>query len=108
MYITIDLESNGLYYDVTEIHTLAIKIEDGDTYVYTSKPIEGSSGSLEQGIEILKAHKAHTLVGHNIINYDLPVLKKLLGYTHSGEVLDTLLVSKLLYPNLLVIDSNNT
>ena len=108
MYITIDLESNGLYYDVTEIHTLAIKIEDGDTYVYTSKPIEGSAGSLSDGIEILKAHKKHTIVGHNIINYDLPVLKKLLGYTHSGEVLDTLLVSKLLYPNLLLIDSNNT
>lgn len=108
MYITIDLESDGLYYDVTKIHTIAIKIEDGATEVYTSSPIKGSKGSLSDAIEILKAHKNHTIVGHNIINYDLPVLKKILNFEHKGKVLDTLILSKLKYTNLLLLDSNNS
>lgn len=107
MNIIFDIETNGLYYDATTIHCIAIKIEDGDTCVYTSYPIKGSSGSIEEGIEILKAHKDHTLVGHNIINFDLPVLKKLYGFEHKGSLLDTLIVSKLKYTNLLLLDSNN-
>lgn len=108
MHIVFDIETNGLYYEATTIHCIAIKIEDGDTCVYTARPIKGSSGSIEQGLEILKAHKAHTLVGHNIINFDLPVLNKLYGFEHKGKLLDTLLVSKLKYTNLVLIDSNNS
>lgn len=106
MTIVFDIETDGLYYDVTTLHTIAIKINDGETGVYTSRPIKGSVGTLEEGLEVLKAHKRATLVGHNIIGYDLPVLKKLTGYTHEGEIHDTLIISKLKYTNLAMLDAN--
>ena len=47
-----------------------------------------------------------TLVGHNIIGYDLPVIKKLLGWEpRSEQVLhDTLTFSRLIYTDLAVKD----
>lgn len=107
MNIIFDIETDGLYYEATTVHCISIKIEDGPTTAYTSRPIEGSSGSIEDALGILKAHYDHTLVGHNIINYDLPVLKKLYGFEHKGKLLDTLIISKLKYTNLSLLDSNN-
>ena len=48
----------------------------------------------------LKAHTAADgiIAGHNIIDYDLPLLNKLFGYEHKGKVLDTLVLSRLLNP----------
>lgn len=107
MTAVFDIETNGLYYDVTTFHTLAIKVDDAPTEVYTSRPIQGSVGSLEEGLEVLKS--CDLIVGHNIINYDIPVIKKLTGidlYDYC-DVHDTLILSKLKYTNLLLMDSNN-
>ncbi|WP_196489217.1 DNA polymerase [Burkholderia territorii] len=38
------------------------------------------------------------LIGHNIIDYDLPALKKVLGYVYKGKVVDTLIMSRMLNP----------
>jgi len=73
--------------------------------VYTSREIKGSDGTLEEAYELLE--NADLLVGHNIINFDLPTIKKLNWlFEPKGEVLDTLIVSKLMYPNLSMVDSN--
>lgn len=42
------------------------------------------------------------LIMHNGIGYDLPLLKKLYGYTFKGKVVDTLIISRLLNPKRLV------
>ena len=62
--------------------------------VYTFTPDQ-----IEKGIEFLA--EADTLIGHNIIGYDLPVIKKLMGVdlTKSVKVFDTLVVSRLINPN---------
>ena len=39
-------------------------------------------------------------VGHNLINYDIPVVKRLLGVTINGQVTDTLVMSRLYNPQL--------
>lgn len=104
MTAVFDIETNGLYFETTTIHCIAIKIEDNDTLVYTAKPIKGSAGSINEALDILS--KCATLIGHNIINFDIPTITKLYPNFTYNKVLDTLLLSKLLYPNLIVVDSN--
>jgi DNA polymerase I len=41
------------------------------------------------------------LIGHNVIGYDFPLLKKVLGYEYKGKVVDTVLMSRLHNPNRL-------
>ena len=99
-----DIESNGFYDNVTTIHCISIKVDDSKTAVYTSKPIKGSQGSIEEGLAILE--EADYIVGHNIINYDIPVIQKLYPtFTYKG-VRDTLIMSRLAYPNLMTQDAN--
>jgi len=38
------------------------------------------------------------LIGHNVIGYDFPMMKKVLNYVYKGKVVDTLLMSRLLEP----------
>jgi DNA polymerase I-like protein with 3'-5' exonuclease and polymerase domains len=39
-----------------------------------------------------------TLIGHNVLGYDFPLLEKLYGYKYKGNKIDTLVLSKLLNP----------
>lgn len=48
--------------------------------------------------------KARTLIGHNIIDYDLRVMKKLYGYTYKGNVIDTLVYARTIWPDVKEID----
>ena len=104
MIAIFDIETNGLYYETTELHCISIKVDDNPTKVYTSKSIKGSAGTLDQGLKLLS--KCDVIVGHNIINFDIPTIKKLYpDWTHK-EVRDTLLMSKLAYPNIMLADAN--
>lgn len=107
MDVIFDIETNGLYYETDTLHCIAIKeVGTDNTKVYTALPIQGSDGDINIAMDILC--NAKTIIGHNIINFDIPTLKKLTGidlWEHCN-VLDTLLVSKLMYPVLAVTDSN--
>jgi len=48
---------------------------------------------------VLYLSKFDVLVGHNIYGYDLPVLVRLLGLTMPRLVVDTLVVSRLMFPD---------
>ena len=53
---------------------------------------------LESGLELLKS--ADKLIGHNILGFDIPVIKKLLGVDLSNKkVVDTLVLSRLFNPS---------
>lgn len=105
MTVLFDLETNGLLRQTTEIHCISIKIDDEPTVVYTSKPIKGSAGTIEDALDIIA--NADTIVGHNIIKFDIPVIKKLYWWwDYKGKALDTLLISKLKYPNIALTDAN--
>lgn len=101
--VVFDIETNGLYDTATTIHCISVKVNDANTKVFTSRPIKGSAGTIQEGLDIIST--ADLIIGHNIINYDLPVICKLYPTFTYKEVLDTLLLSKLTNPNLMITDS---
>lgn len=103
MIAVFDIETNGLYHQTDTLHCISIKVDDERTKVYTSRDIKGSDGTIGEGIKIL--NMADLVVGHNIINFDLPTLEKL-GYPVTTQCHDTMLMSRLTYPNILLQDAN--
>ena len=92
-----DLETNGLLPEVTTIHSLVIK--DIDTFALRSYADQPNYPSLEEGLDVLA--EADMIAGHNVIKYDLPVLAKLRPeWTTTAVVRDTLLLSRLIWPEL--------
>lgn len=101
MTLIFDLEANGLVHDVTRIHCLGIyDTETKETLVYND---EGNTEPLTRGIQRLE--DADVIVGHNIINYDLAVIRKLYPwFERLGMVLDTLVLSRLCHADILKTD----
>lgn len=56
------------------------------------------SQTITMGVERLK--RADALIGHNIIEYDIPLIKETHEFDFQGEVLDTLVCSHMFYPHL--------
>lgn len=90
--IVADIEANGLYDTVTEFHCGTIV----DCYTGESQDFR----SLEEFVDALD--RATLIVGHNIIDFDLPAVSKLSAeFKWSLEsAFDTLVLSRLLYPDL--------
>ena len=102
MTLVFDLETDGLLNDVTRIHCLAIYDSTTDT-VETYNDEKNNKYSISEGIGRLLV--ADTLVGHNLLGFDLPVLSKLYNYfTPTARIVDTLLLSRLYHPNIYDID----
>jgi hypothetical protein len=104
-----DTETNGLLEEVTTLHSLVIH-DLGEDIIYSCYPgsvfkdLGKTIGtarlfelSLEEGLKMLE--EADILYGHNIIGYDLKVLKKL--YPHlkiKATLRDTLIMAKMIWP----------
>ena len=89
-----DLESTGLLRRGSTIHCIVARDGD-DVQVFDHKP----ERSLIQGVKTLE--RADALIGHNIAGYDIPLLKELYpDFTPSGQVFDTLVLSRLFYPDI--------
>lgn len=101
--LVFDLESNGLLNDVTKIHCLVIhEQETGETIVYND---EGNAEPITRGVQRLE--DADVIVGHNVIGYDIPCLRKIyLWFSPTAMVVDTLLLSRLYHTDILNVDQN--
>lgn len=97
MTVFFDLETDEFIDKVTKVWCVGLKIDDGEPYVETN---------MDRAISVLKS--ADRLIGHNIIKFDLPVIRKLFSIDlySVAEVVDTLILSKLAFPNLVLIDSS--
>ena len=95
-----DLESTGLLRRGSTIHCIVVRdSNDESTQVFDYKP----ERAVIQGVKLLE--KADALIGHNIINYDIPLIKEQYpDFDPQGEVLDTLVLSRLYYPNIIERD----
>ena len=100
--LVFDIETNGLLYDVSKIHCIStFDTKEKKTYVYNDQDDE--TPSIRDGINQIM--EADTLAGHNLIGYDLAVLRKLSdGFHTDATVVDTLVLSRLYHPNLMEID----
>lgn len=81
--VVIDIETDDLR--ATKVHVVVTKeVDTGETKVWTS-------------YEHLPAYlRDRILIGHNILGFDLPVLRNLLGVNNTwGSCIDTLVVSRL-------------
>ena len=99
MKIVIDIETDGIV-NPTKVHCIvAIDIDTGEEYVYRGQQDDSICGgeNIKTCGEIRTLlEKATQVVGHNIIDYDLVWLNKLLGISVPDElVLDTLILSRL-------------
>lgn len=89
-----DIEANGFLVDVTKVFVVSVvDIDTDEHWVF-------GQHELAAALELLAS--ATVLVGHNSIRYDLPVLKKVLGFAArtDQEVLDTLILARLIFPNV--------
>lgn len=86
--VVFDIEANGFNPDT--VWCLVAKGLDDDR-VYTFGP-----DCIDKGIALLK--QADTLIGHNLIGYDIPVLEKLYKVKFTNKIVDTLVLSRLFNP----------
>ena len=102
--LVFDLETDGLYDDVTRIHCLVIHDSDTDqTLVYND---EGDQEPIVRGVQLLQ--EAEIICGHNVIGYDIPVLQKIYPWFEpSALVVDTLLLSRLYHNDMLAKDQKH-
>jgi len=93
-----DIETNAIndwstYSDLHTVHCLSIY----DPMLPKMMTFHGES--IERGL--LELQKADRIVGHNVIDFDIPALKKLYGFSPPLiKVLDTLVVSRCVFPDL--------
>ncbi len=101
MRLVFDLEANGLYEEADKIWCICAEdLDTGEKFEWTRAERPSKESSIETTIFSVFA-KAAELVGHNIIDYDLPLLKKLTGWEPPSNVkiTDTLVMSRLVNPD---------
>lgn len=91
-YTVFDIESDGLYDNVTKIHCLCY-----ESYLDGELITKGKLVNYDEIRNFINTQEV--LVGHNIIRYDLPVIEKILGVKFQGRSIDSLVLSWYLYPN---------
>jgi len=89
MKLVFDIETDGL--NPTVIWCLVAIDDKGKFYNYTEE-------NIDEGIKLLQ--DADKIIGHNILGFDIPVIKKLHGVDlyNANKVVDTLVLSRLFNP----------
>ena len=92
--LCVDLETNGFMPDVSKIWCMVAVNSDTGT-VYSFSDYDSELPSLKEGLEFINT--ADIIFGHNIIGYDLVVLKHLTGWmpNEDQQVIDTWILSQL-------------
>lgn len=100
-----DVETDGLLDEVTKLHCIGvIDVDTMEESLYSDLLVMHSDGSNADGMERLM--NADLLIGHNLIKYDHPVLKKLTGKSlPKDKIFDTLVATRLVYSNIKDIDN---
>jgi len=94
--VVCDIECNGLH-DTLDVIWCAVThdIETKETLTFSDHSSQPVDGSIEDFVTHLKT--CDQVIGHNFINYDRTAIEMVTGYTMDMEIVDTLLLSKLLH-----------
>jgi DNA polymerase-1 len=97
MRLAFDIETNGLLDQLDRIHCVVAKdLDTGEVFSF-------DPNSLPHAQELLRS--AEELVGHNILTFDLPALRKVYpDWQYTGRVTDTLVLSRLIHSDLQAED----
>lgn len=118
-----DIETNGLLDDLDTVHSLVIQdIDTGRVWSCHDQPTYGPSGNttihsmgeasrpsttIADGLRLLEG--ADEIIGHNIIKFDIPALQKVYpDFDPKGAVIDTLVISRLIWTNIADYDQKQT
>ena len=94
--IILDIETDGLLDSVTKVHCLVMKIEPTKHMSY----VEVATTEAEIKTAVKKLKENH-IIGHNVLGFDLVVLKRLYGLdVPIDQVTDTLILSRLVYSDI--------
>ena len=98
-----DLETTPLTSRRKEIHCLVtMDYETGEITRYNDT---GQTDPILRGVQYLES--ADTIIGHNIIGFDLPVIKHIYPFFEpKGVIVDTLILSRLYHADMLNTDRN--
>lgn len=98
-----DIETNGLLHELDRVHCIVLRdVTTGEVWSCTDQP---GYVPLEEALELIR--RADRLVGHNLINFDLRALKKVypnLKLRSNCDIVDTLIMSRVLWPELDPVD----
>jgi len=104
MRLILDLESNGLLPSMDVIHCIVLRnIDTGDLI---SCADQAGYHSIETALDFIK--EADTLIGHNIVKFDIPAIKKIypsFELKKNVKYFDTLITSRLFWPELEPVDA---
>ena len=89
--IIFDIETNGLLDDLDKVHCLVLK----DT---STDKVETYTNNIQDGLKRLE--QADCIIGHNIIKFDLPALKKVYDFNYKGKIRDTLVLTRLIWSDI--------
>ena len=96
-WLAFDIETDGLYDQVTKIHCIVIyDLNRKQTFSY-------GPDCIGDALEHLR--NADVLIGHNILFYDCPVIQKLIPtFQFKARIIDTLICTRLIWPKELLYE----
>ena len=100
-----DIETDGLLETMTKVHCIVIYDIDNDKM----HSFDGQDTRLRFDDALFLLKNFSEIMGHNILNFDLPALKKIFNFEPEPTqiIRDTLVWSKLVYPNRGQRDADN-
>ena len=90
-----DLETTGLLRRGSQLHCIVARELSNPTDVLVW---DAPRKNLNNGIDELR--KADVIIGHNILGYDIPMIRELYDFDYQGQAIDTLVLSRLFYPHI--------
>lgn len=100
--LIVDIETNGLLDELDTLHCMVVGDEEGNILFSPGGP----GADFGPALEALAT--ADEVIGHNVVRFDIPALKKLFpAWSPRGKVRDTIIYSKIIWPNLADLDYAN-
>lgn len=97
IHVVLDIETDGLIDEVTLIHCLCYSIVEIVSQGVWKVISKGTITDYEE-MKVFLMQENLVIIGHNIIRYDIPVVRKILGIEPTAKLIDTLGLSWYLYP----------
>lgn len=98
----LDIEGNGLAELILDSkgnpHKEVTRVLCAATKIPNQEPVLWLEHQMPELVNYLK--QFDVIIGHNILGYDFPVMRRLYNMTMPKRIVDTLIISKLMYPDI--------